>query len=120
MPLKLRPLSNRIVVRPDKPEEMSKGGIFIPESAKYIPQMGTVEAIGPGRIPEVPVFKPTGGDNPWHRQPMAVKEGDRIFFSKNAGSFIQINERDNFIVLRESEVLALVIEDDDATASSDD
>jgi len=117
MTLKLRPLSNRIVVMPDKPEEVSRGGIYIPDTAKYTPQMGTIVEVGPGFIPPVPAFN-IGLGTAYHRMPMAVEVGQRIFFSKNAGSFITINERDTFIVLRESEVLALVIEDD--SAPSDD
>lgn len=117
MPLKLRPLSNRVVVIPDEPERMSAGGIHIPDSAKHMPQLGTVVEVGPGRVPEVPVFHPLVGegygDNPWHRQPMTVSKGDRVFFAKNAGTIMQI-DRDSFIVLRETEILALVIEDEDS------
>lgn len=126
MPLELRPLSNRIVVSPDEPEKMSAGGIHIPDTAKHIPQMGTIVAIGPGRYNDVPVYHPLigekggpRGDSPWIRQPMDLRVGQRIFFAKNAGSIVQI-ERDSFVVLRETEVLALVVEVDDAATPSDD
>lgn len=123
MSVKLRPLSNRIVVVPDKPDKLSAGGIHIPESARHIPQIGTVVAVGPGRYPEVPVYHPFVGKGPYGdslypRQPINVKIGDRVFFAKNAGTLMEIG-RDSFIVLRESEVLAIVIEDDTSTPSSD-
>lgn len=109
--IKLRPLSNRVVIVPDAPDEMSKGGIHIPDTIKHIPQMGTVTAVGPGFLPPEPMllrsFEPS--DDVYHRMPMAVKEGDRVFFAKNAGTRIDI-ERDTYILLREPDVLAVVEE----------
>jgi len=124
--IKLQPLSNRIVIKPDDKQTMSKGGIHIPETTKYTPQFGTVVAVGPGFMAEVPYFVPTPNDYElgkaqffgehlkpsFARMPMNVEVGDRVFFAKNSGVFIQI-EREEFIVVRLTDLLAFVEEVED-------
>lgn len=92
---KLQPLADRLVVKPMAKEEVTKGGIFLPDTAKEKPQEGEVIAIGPGRM--------TDDGN---RIPMDLKVGDRVIYSKYGGSEIKIDEVE-MIILRESDVLAI-------------
>ena len=119
MPIKLRPLSDRLVVKPDPAETMSKGGIHVPSSARYVPQIGTVLAAGPGWVSQVPLYIGAHDLESFPRRPMVIHIGDRIFYPKNAGSVVQI-ERDEFIIIRESDVLAFVMEDEDEDAPAPD
>lgn len=121
MTTKLKPLSNRVVVKPDDQQTMTRGGIHVPPMSKYIPQFGTVIAVGPGYMAEVPYFvrlaDPDLRGIPWTeeeitkpefaRMPMNVEVGDRVFFAKNSGVHIQI-EREEFIVVRLTDLLAFV------------
>ncbi len=96
--MKLRPLADRIVVKRIEEEEVKKGGIIIPDTAKEKPQKGKVIAVGPGRL-----------DDQGKRMPMEVKEGDIVLFSKYAGTEVKVDDEE-LLVMREDEVLA-VIED---------
>lgn len=111
MPTKIRPLSNRVAVIPDAQEETSRGGIHIPSTAKHTPKTGVVFAVGPGFMVER-FDKDSSyveGQYNFPRMPMVVNVGDRVFFSPNAGTEIQIN-RDHFIILRESDIVAILEE----------
>lgn len=110
--IKLRPTSNRLAVRPDSQDEMFNDTIHIPATAKYIPQTGRVIAVGPGFMTDIPLLHSDGLVR-FHRQNMHVEEGDRIFFAKNVGVELEIG-RDKFIVMRESDVLAIIAEEEDA------
>lgn len=90
----LRPLEDRVVVRPVETEEKTAGGIVIPDTAKEKPQVGVVEAVGPGALLK------SG-----KRAAMAVAKGDRVWFGKYSGSDVKIDGID-FKVLRESDILA--------------
>jgi chaperonin GroES len=90
----LQPLGDRIVVKPIKKEEMTKGGIFIPDTAKEKPQEGEVVAVGPGRMT----------DDGKHIA-MDLKVGDQVIYSKYGGSEIKIDNIE-MIILRESDILA--------------
>jgi chaperonin GroES len=90
----LEPLADRLVVRPIKNEEMTKGGIFIPDTAKEKPQEGEVIAVGPGKMTD-----------DGKRIPMDLKVGDRVIYSKYGGSEIKIDDVE-MIILRESDILA--------------
>lgn len=117
MPLKLRPLSNRVVVDVDTPAALSEYGIHVPPSAQEKPQVGDVVAVGPGKVSEFPVLHHSevksrsvqaadfGAD--FKRLPMKVKEGDRVLFGKYSGTEISIG-RDKFLVLRETDILCLL------------
>jgi len=91
---KLQPTADRIVVKPVKKEEMTKGGIIIPDTAKEKPQEGEVVAVGPGRITD-----------DGKRIPMDLKVGDHVIYAKYGGSEIKIDDIE-MIILRESDILA--------------
>ncbi len=94
MAIKLEPLGDRVVVKPSAKEEVTKGGIYLPDTAKEKPQEGEVVAVGPGRL---------GDDG--KRLPMEVKKGDRVVYAKYAGMELK-EEDEEYIVLRESDILA--------------
>ncbi len=94
MAAKLQPLADRLVVKPMQKEEMTKGGIYLPDTAKEKPQEGEVIAIGPGRMTDE-----------GKRIPMDLKVGDRVIYSKYGGSEIKLDDVD-VIILRESDILA--------------
>jgi chaperonin GroES len=91
---KLEPLGDRVVVRPIKREEMSKGGIILPDTAKEKPQEGEVIAVGPGKLSEE-----------GNRIPMDVKVGDRVVYAKYAGTEYKLDDEE-LIIIRESDILA--------------
>jgi chaperonin GroES len=93
--MKVRPLADRILVERIE-EEVKKGGIIIPDSAKEKPQQGKVIAVGPGRYDE-------GGK----LVPMGLKKGDLILFGKYSGNEIRIGEEE-LLIMREEDVLAVV------------
>lgn len=94
--MKLKPLHDRIVVKRLEEEEKTAGGIIIPDTAKEKPQQGKVLAAGDGK------FRENGT-----RSPLDVKEGDRILFSKYAGTDIKV-EGEELLIMREDDVLAIV------------
>ena len=93
--MKIRPLQDRILVERIE-EEIKKGGIIIPDSAKEKPQQGKVIAAGPGTV-----------DEKGNRVPMEVKKGDIILFGKYSGNEIRIGE-DEHLIMREDDVLAVI------------
>ncbi|MFC1861994.1 co-chaperone GroES [Chloroflexota bacterium] len=94
MAVKLAPLADRLVVKPIEKEEVTKGGIFLPDTAKEKPQEGKVMAVGPGRL-----------SDDGKRIDMDVKVGDIVIYSKYGGTEIKI-EDEELIILRESDILA--------------
>jgi len=94
MALKLQPLADRLVVKPIEREEVTKGGIVLPDTAKEKPQEGEVVAVGPGRLTE-----------DGKRIAMDVKVGDRVIYAKYGGTEIKIDDEE-LIILRESDILA--------------
>ncbi|MCI0343410.1 MAG: co-chaperone GroES [Planctomycetales bacterium] len=94
MALNVKPLDDRILVKPLEAEEKTAGGIVIPDTAKEKPQLGVVQAVGPGALLK-----------DGKRGPMSVGKGDRVYFGKYAGADIKL-EGDDFKILRESDVLA--------------
>ncbi len=94
--MKVRPLQDRIIVKRIEGDEVSPGGIIIPDSAKEKPQEGTVIAIGKGKI---------GEDG--KLQPLDVKKGDKVLFSKYAGSEVNI-DGDEHLIIREDDVLGVL------------
>jgi len=87
---------DRVVVRPSAKEEMTSSGLIIPDTAKEKPQEGTVIAVGAGKLSDK-------GD----RQPLEVKEGDRVLFAKYGGTEFKLDGED-LLVLRESDILAIL------------
>jgi chaperonin GroES len=95
--MKLKPLGDRVVVKPLEEEERTKGGIVLPDTAKEKPQHGEVVAVGPGKW----------DDEGKHRIALDVKEGDRVLFAKYAGTEIKDDEGD-LLILRGDDILAIV------------
>ncbi|MDO9129509.1 MAG: co-chaperone GroES [Anaerolineales bacterium] len=96
MALSLKPLGNRVVVEPLEQEEITAGGIVIPETAKEKPQQGFVLSVGPGDRDE-------DGD----RIPMDVAAGDKVLFAKYSGTEFKIDGK-KLLILRESDLLAII------------
>src|SRR4030067_3580415 len=96
MSLTLKPLGDRLVVKPLEEEEMTPGGIVLPETAKEKPQKGEVLAIGPG-----------SRDDEGKRIAMDLKKGDKVLFAKYGGTEIKV-DGDKLLILRESDVLAII------------
>jgi chaperonin GroES len=94
--MKIRPLQDRIIVKRVDEEETTKGGIIIPDTAKEKPQEGKVIAVGKGKINEDGKL-----------QPLDVKKGDKVLFSKYAGTEINI-EGEEHLIIREDDVLGVV------------
>ncbi|MBI2755606.1 MAG: co-chaperone GroES [Chloroflexi bacterium] len=92
----LKPLGDRVVVKPKAKEDITKSGIVLPDTASEKPQEGTVLAVGPGRIM----------DN-GKRVDLEVKTGDTVLFAKYAGTEVKI-DGDELLVVRESDLLAIV------------
>ena len=96
MAQKIRPVGDRVVVKPAAKEEVTKSGIVIPDTAKEKPQEGTVVAVGSGRLLD-------NGD----RAPMDVREGDRILFAKYGGTEFKL-DGEEYLVLKENDILAII------------
>jgi chaperonin GroES len=94
--LNLRPLGDRVVVKPLEREEVTKSGIVLPDTAKEKPQQGEVLAVGPGRVLD------TG-----ERVEPDVKQGERVLFAKYSGTEFKL-EQEDLLILRESDILAIV------------
>jgi chaperonin GroES len=94
--MKIRPLQDRIIVKRVEEEETTKGGIIIPDTAKEKPQEGKVIAVGKGKLNEDGKL-----------QPLDVKKGDKVLFSKYAGTEINI-EGVEHLIIREDDVLGVV------------
>jgi len=94
--MKVRPLADRILVKRVEAEDVVKGGIIIPDTAKEKPQEGKVVAVGPGKL---------GEDG--KRMPMEVKKGNRILMGKYAGTEVKINDEEH-LIMREDDVLAVI------------
>ena len=92
----LKPLGNRLVVEPLEQEELTPGGIILPETAKEKPQKGTVLSSGPG-----------DRDEDGKRIPMDVKVGDVVLYAKYSGTEIKLDSK-KLLILRETDVLAIV------------
>lgn len=95
--INLRPLDDRVVVEPLAAEEMTAGGIVLPDSAKEKPQRGVVIAVGEGKLLD-------NGE----RSKLSVAKGDEVIYGKYSGSDIEIDGRD-IKILRESDILAKVV-----------
>lgn len=94
--MKLKPLGDRVLVKRLEQEEVTKGGIIIPDSAKEKPMRGEVVAVGPGKI----------GEDGKH-QAMNVAAGNLVLFNKYAGTEIKVDDED-LLVMREDDILAII------------
>ena len=96
MAVTLRPLGDRVVVKPKPKDEMTSSGIVLPDTASDKPQEGSVVSVGPGRVL----------DN-GKRVEMEVEVGDKVLFAKYAGSEVKLDSED-YLVIRESDLLAIM------------
>ena len=94
--MNVKPLGDRVLVQPVEESEVKKGGIIIPDTAKEKPQEGKVIAVGKGKVTEDGKL-----------QPMDVKKGDRVLFSKYAGTEVNI-EGEEHLIIREDDVLGVL------------
>jgi chaperonin GroES len=94
--MNLTPLHDRVIVKPATPEETTKGGIIIPDTAKEKPMQGEVIAIGNGKVSEDGKVLP-----------LALKVGDKVLYGKYSGTEISVDGED-FLIMRESDVFAVV------------
>ncbi len=93
---KLRPLGDRVVIKPTPREEMTKSGIVLPDTAKEKPQEGTILSAGPGRL-----------NDEGKREAMDVKEGDKVLYAKYAGTEFKVDEED-LLIVSQKDILAVV------------
>jgi chaperonin GroES len=96
MSLNLTPLGDRVIVEPLESEEVTPGGIILPETAKERPQKGKVLAVGPG-----------ARDDQGKRIPIEVKVGDTVLYGRYSGTEVKIKDK-KYLILRESDVLAVI------------
>ncbi|MCK4402159.1 MAG: co-chaperone GroES [Dehalococcoidia bacterium] len=94
MAAKIEPLGDRVVIKPLPKEEVSKGGIVLPDTAKEKPQEGKIIAVGPGKLSE-----------DGKRMAMEVKVGDKVIYSKYAGTEFKLDDEE-VVIMRESDILA--------------
>ncbi len=94
--MQVRPLHDRVLVKRFLEEEKSKGGIYIPDTAKEKPVQGEIIAVGAGRVAEDGKVRP-----------LEVKKGDKVLFGKYAGTEIKI-EGDDFLMMREEDILGII------------
>lgn len=90
---KIRPLGDRVVIKPSPKEEVSKGGIVLPDTAKEKPQEGDIIAVGPGRL-----------NDEGQRIAMDVKVGDKVIYSKYAGTEFKLDDQE-LVIMREGDIL---------------
>ncbi len=93
----LKPLADRVVIEPLEEEEVTASGIVLPETAKEKPQRGTIVAVGSGKR-----------DDKGAVIPMDVKVGDIVLYAKYAGTEVKLDSEHTVLVLRESDILAIV------------
>ena len=94
--MNIRPLADRVLVRALEEQEVKRGGIIIPDTAKEKPQEGEVIAVGPGRL-----------SDKGERVPIEVKKGDKVLFGKYSGSEVNVGN-ESYLIMRESDILAVL------------
>lgn len=94
--MNVKPLGDRVLVHPIEQEEVKKGGIIIPDTAKEKPQEGKIVAVGPGKR-----------DDSGKLIPMDVKKNDRVLYSKYGGTEIKIDGKE-YLIMREDDILGII------------
>ncbi len=94
--MKIKPLADRVVVKPLPAEDKTKGGLFVPDTAKERPQQGEVVAVGPGRVTD-----------DGKRIPAEVKVGDKVLYGKYTGAEVNY-EGTEYLIMRESDIFAII------------
>lgn len=94
--MKLRPLSDRVIVRQNEAEEKTKSGIVLPDTAKEKPTKGKVIAVGPGKF-----------DDKGKRMELGVRTGDTVYYGKYSGTDVEVDGQ-KFVILREQDILGVL------------
>ncbi|MBU0984610.1 MAG: co-chaperone GroES [candidate division Zixibacteria bacterium] len=94
--MQVKPLADRVVVKPVEEMEVKKGGIIIPDTAKEKPMQGEIVEVGPGRVEDGKVIS------------MEVKKGDKVLYGKYSGTEVSI-DGDEYLIMRESDIFAVVV-----------
>ena len=94
--MKLKPLSDRVVVKPEEAEEKTASGIILPDTAKEKPQVGKIVAVGPGKISD------TG-----NTIKMTVKVGDKVLYGKYSGTEVTF-ENEDYLIMKENDIFAIL------------
>ncbi|HMQ79954.1 MAG TPA: co-chaperone GroES [Ignavibacteria bacterium] len=94
--MNLKPLGDRVIVKPKAPEEVTKGGIILPDTAQEKPMEGEVVAIGNGK-----------SDDNGKRIAMDLKVGDKVLYGKYSGTEVKVNDEE-YLIMRESDVYAVI------------
>ncbi len=94
--MKIKPLSDRIVIKPAPAEEKTKGGIILPDTAKEKPVVGEVVAVGPGKVTD-----------DGKKVAMELKVGDKVLYGKYSGTEVTI-EGEEYLIMREADIFAIV------------
>ena len=94
--MKMKPLADRVVVKPSEETEQVKGGIIIPDTAKEKPQQGEVVAVGTGKISDAGSLVK-----------MEVKVGDKVLYGKYSGTEVTVDDQE-LLIMRESDILAII------------
>jgi len=94
--MELRPLDDRVVIKPSQAQDKTAGGIFLPDTAKEKPMIGKVLWAGPGRM-----------QDDGKRAPMSIKKDDEVIYGKYTGNEIEI-DKEKYVIVRESDVLGIV------------
>jgi chaperonin GroES len=94
--MKLKPLSDRVVIEPLEAEEKTSGGIYLPDTAKEKPQMGKIVAVGKGKLTDAGELLK-----------LEVKVGDKVLYGKYSGTDVTIDGKD-YLIVRESDILAIL------------
>jgi len=94
--MELRPLDDRVVIKPLEAQEKTAGGIFLPDTAKEKPQIGRVIWVGPGKV-----------QDDGKRSPMSVKKDDEVIYGKYTGNEVEV-DGEKYVIVREADVLGIV------------
>ncbi len=94
--MKMKPLADRVIIKPAAAEEKTKGGIILPDTAKEKPVIGEVVAVGPGKVSE-----------DGKKIPCEVKVGDKVLYGKYSGTEVTV-EGEEYLIMREADIFAVV------------
>ncbi|MGC8595411.1 MAG: co-chaperone GroES [Candidatus Kryptoniota bacterium] len=94
--MNIKPLADRVVVKPMPADEKTKGGLYVPDTAKERPQQGEVVAVGPGRVTDE-----------GKKIPIEVKVGDKVLYGKYSGTEVNI-DGEEYLIMRESDIFAII------------
>ncbi|MGB5875213.1 MAG: co-chaperone GroES [Bacteroidota bacterium] len=94
--MKMKPLADRVVIKPSEAEETSRGGIILPDTAKEKPVIGEVVAVGPGKV-----------SDDGKKVPMELKVGDKVLYGKYSGTEVTV-EGEEYLIMREADIFAVV------------